>query len=322
MPGSKLFNYYERDKQRTFNRLKNIVRKLKFQDPILWENFCLEQYDYYHFLDYKLIVNDWYDHFTTLQSENIGEWARSEDYISKIEKKCKRMLRHADVIFAVTKALYDKLSKEKERVYIIPHGVDYDIYNNIKDIPKKLETFLNGLSHPIIGYMGVIQAKLDFNLLIYTKTNHPEWILLFLGKEDFNNPIDREMFYKLKEMKGVYHINEVDRELIPGIMRYMNVCMIPLNKNILPYDTSGTLKLWEYLAAGKPVVAVNQGAPFEREEYGIAATGKKGFEEAIEYFIKEGNDPHKEAIRKKIASEGSWENRVSDMVNIIERELQ
>ena len=322
MPGSKLFNYYSRDKQRTFNSIKKIVGELEFKDIILWENFCLQQYDYYHLFDYKLIVNDWYDHFTIPQSENIGEWARSKDYKNIIKKKCNQMLKHSNIVFAVSRALYNELSKEKEHVYFIPHGVDYNIYKNIKDLPKKLDTFLRGLPHPIIGYMGSIQVKLDFNLLIYIKTNHPGWTMLFVGKEDFNNPIDKEMFHKLKEMRSVYHINEVNRELIPGVMKYMDVCMIPLNKNILPFDTSATLKLWEYLAAGKPVVAVNQGTPFESEEYGIAAIGKKDFEEAIEYYLNNGSNPEQVAVRKKVAREGSWDNRVLDMLKIIEKELQ
>ena len=322
LPGSVLFNYYEKDKQRTFNSLKIIIRKLKFQDPILWENFCVEQYDYYHLFDYKLIVADWYDNFTALVSENMGDWARSKDYCNRIEEKCNQLLKHSDIIFTVTKELYDELSKIRDCVYFVPHGVDYEIYENEKQLPNKLNRFIRGRSHPIIGFMGTIHAKLDFNLLIYLKINHPEWTMLFVGKDDFNNPIDKEMFHKLKEMQSVYHINAVDRELIPGILKYMDVCMLPLKKNAFNYGTSGTLKLREYLAAGKPVVAVNQGTSFEREEFGVAATGKKGFEKAIEYFIKEGNNPQKEAIRKKIAREGSWENRVSDMVNIIERELQ
>ena len=322
MPGSILFNYYERDKQRTFNRLKKIVRKLKFQDPILWENFCLAQYDYYHLFNYKLIVNDWYDNFTALQSENMGDWAKSKVYRNRIENKCKKMLGHADIVFTPARRLYPNLKEVKDRVYFIPHGVDYELYEDEKELPIKFNGFFKNLNHPIICFVGTIQAKLDYDLLIYLKKNHREWTMLFIGKEDFNNPIDEEMFLKLKEMRGVYHIKEVNRELIPGILKYMNVCLLPLKKNPFNYGTSGTLKLWEYLAAGKPVVAVSQGTPFEREEYGIAATGKKDFEEAIEYFIEEGNDPQKEALRKKIAREGSWENRVEDMLKIIEKELQ
>ena len=322
LPGAKKFNYYERDKQRNLNRLEKIVKKLEFKNPILWENFSLMQYDYYHLFDYKLIVTDWYDNFTALQSESMGEWAKSEDYRSKIEKKCKKMLMHADIIFTVTKALYNELSKEKERVYFIPHGVDYDIYKNIRDFPKKLEKFLHGLPHPIIGFVGSIQAKLDYDLLIYLKKNHREWTMLFVGKEDFNNPIDKEMFHKLKEMQGVYHIKEVNRKLVPGILKYIDVCMMPLKKNHFNYDTSGTLKLWEYLAAGKPVVAVNQGQPFEREEYGIAASDKKGFEEAIEYFLSNGSNQELVAARKKVAREGSWDNRVLDMLKIIDKHLK
>jgi len=73
------------------------------------------------------------------------------------------------------------------------------------------------------------------------------------------------------------------------------------------------MKLYEYLAMGKPVVstpiqAVKQYSPVVK-----IAGNAVGFEKAIEKFLKEGYNKKKEGKRKKIALENSWEEKVKKM---------
>lgn len=170
--------------------------------------------------------------------------------------------------------------------------------------------------------MGAIQAKLDFDLLIYLKKKHPEWIMLLVGKEYMNNEIDKTKFRELKSIKGVYHIGHVRRELIPGILRYVDVCLITFKENEFLSYASGPLKLWEYLAAGKPIVAVQQDSTYECSEFVRVGHDKVGFEEAVSKAIAEGHDSQKILERKKIARANSWNYRVDEMLNLIETELK
>lgn len=312
-------DYEKINKKIVFYSLKEKVKKLKFDNSMLWVNYSDIQYDYYHLFKYKLIVTDWYDNFTAPLSEHAGGY--SEPYLNSIREECEMILKHADIVFAVSKELYSDLSKIKDCVYYVPHGVDYDLYEKEKDLPLKSKTFLNGLTHPIIGFIGTVQAKIDFDLLKYLKGRHPEWTLIFIGKEHINNDIDKTKFNELKKMGGVYHIGHVERDLIPEILKYINVCLIPFKKNRFNSYTSGPIKLWEYLAGGKPVVAVEQETTLECGEFVKVARDKECFEDAVSEAIAEGNDDRKIVERKKLAKENSWERRAEEMLKIIEKEL-
>ncbi|MBI3596520.1 MAG: glycosyltransferase [Nitrospirae bacterium] len=313
-------NYEKINKRIVFNDIKEKVKTLKFNDCILWVNYSDIQYDYYHLFKYKLVVTDWYDHFIAPLSKDAGDWATSETYLNSIRERCDRILNNADIVFAVSKELYSELSKIKKHTYFIPHGVDYGLYENEKMLPSNLKSFLENLMHPVIGFVGTIQAKIDFDLLLYLKRKHPEWVMLLVGREHINNEIDRNKFNELKSLKNVYHIKHVNRVLIPAILRYVDVCVIPFKKNEFNFY-SAPLKLWEYLSAGKPIVAVDQGNTLECSEFVKSVLDKDDFEDAIIKAIAERLDTKKMIERKSVARENSWDRRVNKMLELIEKEL-
>lgn len=236
----------------------------------------------------------------------------------EIRRRSESILGHADIVFAVSKELHSELVKKKEKTFFIPHGVDFSLYEKEIELPSHINRSLHRLSHPIVGYVGTVQAKIDFDLLCHLKENHPEWTLLLVGREHINNEIDKVKFETLKKMKGVCHIGHVSPELIPGILEHVDVCTIPFKINELCYYTSGPLKLWEYLAAGKPIVAVDQGTPFECASLIRLADSKEEFVDNVAKALKEDTDRELVKRRKDVAMNNSWDIRVKQMLEIVD----
>lgn len=320
-PFSRVSGFHGLNEKMVRSGLSRASRRLGMKHPILWVNFSDLQYEYYTLFDSKLVVADWYDKFDAPLSQFAGEWATSESYMKHIRGKCESILEHADIVFAVSKELHSELVKKKEKTFFIPHGADCSLYEKEIQLPGHLDGSLHLLSHPIVGYIGTIQAKLDFDLLCYLKENHPEWTVLLVGREHINNEIDRVKFETLKKMKGVCHIGHVNPELIPGILKHVDVCTIPLKINEFNYYTSGPLKLWEYLAAGKPIVAIDQGSTFECGKFVKTACDKDDFENKIIEALAEKQDIKEITEKRNIAKENSWDRRADKMLELIEKEL-
>ena len=130
---------------------------------------------------------------------------------------------------------------------------------------------------------------------------------------------DRITFEALIEKKNVHYAGEIPRETIPHYLQYVVVCLMPL-KRIELNRYADPLKLWEYLAVGKPIVAVDQGRDYEYHHLIKVASDEEGFVRCIEKALREDN-PELAAERKRAAQENSWDIRVERMMELIEAEL-
>src|SRR5690606_36107128 len=103
---------------------------------------------------------------------------------------------------------------------------------------------------PIIGYVGaLLEFRLDIGLQVFLAKSRPEWNFVFVGGEDaaFQNS-------KLHTLANVYFLGQKDPSLTPAYVSYFDVCINPQLVNDITNDNY-PLKIDEYLAMGKPVVA-------------------------------------------------------------------
>ena len=317
LPGAERFNYYERDKKRTINTLKKIVGKLKFNNPILWIYYSHRQYDYYGLFNEKNVVADWYDDF----SASTGV-AMPVDAINKIREKEEVLLKKADIIFTPSKEMKEKLSEYRGDVNVILHGVDFDLYRDLNKYSLQIAYF-EKLKKPILCYLGIMHTKIDFDLLRYISSNNQDWTLLLVGKKWFKTPHkeDKKKFLDLIKQENVVYCKEVKRELVSYYLSCADVCLIPFKNMQINYVTSAPLKLFEYFAAGKPVVATDLGREYRYPEMIRTATTYDGFCEQIKKAIPESKDQVLIRKRRKIAEENSWAEKVRQMMQIIEDHL-
>jgi teichuronic acid biosynthesis glycosyltransferase TuaH len=122
-----------------------------------------------------------------------------------------------------------------------------------------------------------------------------------------------------REMKNVYFLGRIPYNEMPSVIKAFDVALIPFKKD----DVSSTifpLKLFEYLGAGKPVVATDFNLDlraFTRNEIKYC-TDISSFNEAIKSALAD-DQPSSIIRRVAIAAENSWDKRLSEFSNLLNR---
>jgi glycosyltransferase involved in cell wall biosynthesis len=230
---------------------------------------------------------------------------------SLVARNQRIMLERADVVFAVSEALHRRCLEFNQNSHLVPNGVNYPLFESAMR-GDRLPDDVAGIPRPIVGYVGVIRPGVDFHLLGQMADRRPDWSFMFVGPPEYLN--GREGFSALVERQNVYYLGSKPVEQIP---LYVKACDV----GILPYKNDGfsiygdSLKLYEYLACGRPVVSSDM--PFSRRFIPLVRIARDlpEFINGIEMSLAE--DGAGKVERMALAEQHSWERRVDVMGELI-----
>lgn len=222
------------------------------------------------------------------------------------------IIRNADVTLCTSRELTRLKSAISPNVFFHPNAADVELFKTAfgNDLPKPLDIDCGGKK--IIGFMGSIEYRTDFELLRKVAVHHSDKVLFLLG------PVagDEHIKAGLTELPNVIFAGAREIEELPEYLQCFDCCIIPykintLTKSIYP------LKINEYLAAGKPVVTTNFSediATFSDVAYVV--NSHEEFIAAIDRAINEDNQ-NKKYQRLNVALSNSWQKRVEEFWKII-----
>jgi len=219
------------------------------------------------------------------------------------------LIKRADLIIASSSALAER-SKAIDRdkpVVVIGNGVDYNFFNNAS---SEEPAELRGM-RKIVGYIGTIDKWIDFETIDSLAEKRPDLNLVFIG------PI------KIKDIprrKNIHYTGRVDYKRIPSLCRCFDVCLIPFRPGELA-DTVNPVKLYEYFALGKPVVAYRMR---ELEPYAdilYLAEGRSDFFEKVIMALDEKN-ADLIAKRKEVARLSDWSIKAKILQDILIEKIE
>ena len=158
-----------------------------------------------------------------------------------------RLLGQCDILACSSEELAVIKGSERCKMLILPHGVDYIHFSRSAAEPQVIIPQLEKMSKPVIGYFGLLGDWVDISILESIALSHPEWSLILIGSVEAD-------ISRLNHLTNVYFIGPVPYEQLPDYVAYVDVLILPYHvggrgKTITP------LKLREYIATGKPVVA-------------------------------------------------------------------
>jgi len=276
---------------------------------IVWSYFPMFV-DYFDQLDEDLTVFDavdnWLEHPSYLK------------YQERLKKNYQIIAQKSDLIFTVAESLvefFKSLGREKN-TYWIPNGVDVEHFHltQINTDPALVEE----IPHPIIGYIGTIQSRVDINLLEYLAQKNPDKSLVLIGPiwPEFLKKIRRPAIeIRLKKYKNVYFLGRKSYQESPKYIRQFDVAIIPHKLDeFIKYTHS--LKLLEYLACGKPVVTTPASGAEKFSHLIYIAQDYRDFNEKIQKALTE-NNPELVRLRLEAARENSWSLRFEKMMELI-----
>jgi glycosyltransferase involved in cell wall biosynthesis len=224
------------------------------------------------------------------------------------------LLARADVVFAGGRSLAESKSRFHENVHFFGCGVDAQHFNAAREAHTVVPAALAALTGPVLGYIGVIDERLDYALIANLAEHLPHASLAMIGPVVKVEPRD------LPRRENIHWFGQQTYESLPSFMKGFDVCLMPfaINKATEYINPTKTL---EYMASGKPIVSTPV-ADVVRNFTPIVAVA-----ESVQGYLSAVTDalvrPSPELAERGIAraAESSWEGITGKMTMLMEEAI-
>jgi UDP-galactopyranose mutase len=159
------------------------------------------------------------------------------------------LFQRADVVFTGGISLYEAKRSKHPNVHAFPSSVDVAHFSSARGIQVEAAEHA-GLPRPRIGYAGVIDERLDIELLRGVAEHRPDWQLVMLG------PVVKIDPQVLPRRSNIHYLGPKPYAELPRYLAGWDVALLPFARNDATRFISPT-KTPEYLAAGRKVVSTS-----------------------------------------------------------------
>ncbi len=218
-----------------------------------------------------------------------------------------KSLKLANMVIASSIGLYEKAKIVNPNSFYIPNGVDYEFFSKILNgtISPNQELMSLSRGKPIIGFYGAFGPWIDSKLIEYAAKRLNNCFFVIIGPPWGS---------QLPNAPNIHRIGYVHYYELPSFLAAFNVCLLPF-KNCVESEYCNPVKLWEYMASGKPIVSIN--IKDLDPEYVYVVNNKTDFVEAIKVALKE--DPINQVKRSNRAKENSWGYLGAKVIELLEK---
>ncbi|MBC7851487.1 MAG: glycosyltransferase [Chitinophagaceae bacterium] len=244
--------------------------------------------------------------------DDISQVAYSNRHGTRLEEE---IIRNFDYTLCTSKELTRLKSAFSKNVFFHPNAADTSIFKKAATEVLERPAELKNITTKIIGFTGSIEYRSDFELLKKVALRHPDKTLVFVG------PIQTEehIAVGLDKMPNVVFTGPKHITELASYLRYFDCVLIPFRKNTLTKSIY-PLKINEYLAAGRPVIATHFSEDiYSFKDVAYVVPGDEEFIAAIDTAIAE-NNAERVAARIAVAEQNTWTTRVDRFWDIIEKE--
>jgi len=154
----------------------------------------------------------------------------------------------ADLVLFSGRRLFEERVHQRPDIHLLQHGVDFELFERAQFPTTPIPEDLRGLSQPIVAHIGRI-AGLDVELIAHVARCQPHVSFVFIGKVEMDVSI-------LRGLSNVHFLGKKPYEVLPDYLQCCRCCLICYRRGDRFNDYRSPKKLFEYLATGRPLVAV------------------------------------------------------------------
>lgn len=224
-----------------------------------------------------------------------------------------QLLEAADVVFTGGYELFLKKSKQHDNVHFFGCAVEYDHFSKAQEagpIPDDLQA----IPGPRIGWFGVVDERVDYDLLREAAQKRPDLSFVIVGPPVKVDPAD------FPQAPNLHWLGGKDYKELPDYCRGYDVCMMCFALNEATEFINPT-KALEYLATGRPVVSTAVRDVVRQYQDTVRIThGVDDFVQAIDDALA-GRQADMVDRGVALAKASSWESTVGSMQRIIDDAL-
>jgi UDP-galactopyranose mutase len=159
------------------------------------------------------------------------------------------LLRRASVVFTGGQSLYEAKRNLHDNIHPFPSSVDVAHFARARQIDTDHPEQAS-LRRPRLGFFGVIDERMDVELIAGVASARPDWEIVLLG------PVVKIDPALLPRAANIHYLGAKTYEQLPAFIAGWDVALLPFARNDATRFISPT-KTPEYMAAGKPVVSTS-----------------------------------------------------------------
>ena len=216
--------------------LDELVDERAISRPIVWY-YTPMMLSFSRHLDASVVVYDCMDelsHFRFAPPELVS---REQELFEK-----------ADVVFTGGYSLWEAKRLQHDNVHPFPSSVDRAHFAQARELDRDAAIDQAGLIRPRLGYYGVIDERLDLDLIAALADARPDWSIVMVG------PVVKVDLADLPRRNNVHYLGSKSYAQLPSYLAGWDVALMPFAINDATKFISPT-KTPEYLAGGRPVVS-------------------------------------------------------------------
>lgn len=223
-----------------------------------------------------------------------------------------RTLERADVVVSCSAALAARLQAPgARRITVIGNGAEIEHFMTPVD-PARVPAAIRATKHPRIGYAGAIAEWFDFDLIADVAAAHPATPVILVGP--VAAPVAAAAASLARDHPNVIFTGRAAYEDLPHLVGMFDVALIPFRMGPAT-DVLNPNKLYEYLAAGRPVVSLAYSADIEEFAAWIhLARDRREFVARVGEALAAPRDP---AVLQAVAMRHSWDARAQALLALV-----
>jgi glycosyltransferase involved in cell wall biosynthesis len=219
------------------------------------------------------------------------------------------LFKAADVVFTGGRSLYNAKKARHANVHCFPSSVDaLHFRQGTPDHPQQKD-----LAHPRLGYSGVIDERIDLELIAGIADRRPDWQIVMVG------PVVKIDPAHCPQRPNIHWLGQQSYNELPAFINGWDVCLLPFALNESTRFISPT-KTLEYMACGRPCVSTAIRDVVEPYGHVVPIHGDAdGFVQACDAFLTRSAAEKQEHDRNvaEIIARTSWDATANAMGELI-----
>ena len=211
------------------------------------------------------------------------------------------LIERANIVSVSSEKLHEDVSKTRPCT-IIRNGCEFSRFSTI---PRQKSI------NPTIGYVGAIATWFDDELVTNIAAAKQDWNFVMVGSTMGAN------IAKLRKLPNVSFIGEIEYQEVPQYLSSFDVCLIPF-KLIPLTEATNPVKVYEYLAAGRPVVATDLPELHNMQSLDVfTSSTPEHFISQLKHALQISDQPERIKLRKNWAEKNDWSSRAAQLHALI-----
>jgi glycosyltransferase involved in cell wall biosynthesis len=275
----------------------------QFENPVQWFYDPMAAAAFAGQMDERLTVYDCMD-----------EMSKFREAPPEIKTRERELLEIADVVFAGGRKLHEAKRRFNRNCHFYGCGVDTAHFSRALQTNTTVPADLAALPKPVLGYFGVVDERMDYELVARLADANSHWSIVMIG------PVLKVEAQSLPKRPNLHWLGQRAYADLPSYCKGFDLCLMPFALNEATEFINPT-KALEYMASGRLIVS--SAVPDVVRNFGSIVRIAGNHDEFISLCRRSVAQPDPDALAHglRVAEENTWESIVSQLENHVERAL-